>query len=275
VATRATRALCRWALGSLGLRRLAWRAEVGNHASRLVAARVGFREEGLARQSLRHRDGYVDGWTAALLRGELLEEGQGPGSRATRRCKVFGREPPTLPFITRDGTPGRLRPLRLDDRAAAVAACRDPLSIEYTTVPDPYTEADADAFIQGFAPAAWAAGVEAVFAVADADDALAGTMALRLPGDPLTGPIGDVGFLIGPWARGRGYAPAALRALCTWGFTELELTRIEWRAYAGNDASRTVAERAGFTVEGLLRASLAHRGTLRDAWIGARLVSDE
>jgi RimJ/RimL family protein N-acetyltransferase len=112
VATAATRALCRWALGTLGLRRLQWRAEVGNHASRLVAARVGFRDEGLARQSLRHRDAYVDGWTAALLRGELLEEGQGPGSRATRRCKVFGGAQPTLPFTTRDGAAAAAAPRR-------------------------------------------------------------------------------------------------------------------------------------------------------------------
>ena len=102
-----------------------------------------------------------------------------------------------------------------------------------------------------FAPAAWARGVEAVFAVADADDAYAGSMSLRLHGDELTTGIGDVGYLIAPQARGRGYAQAALTALCDWGFAALRLHRIEWQAYVGNDASRTVAERAGFQVEGV------------------------
>jgi RimJ/RimL family protein N-acetyltransferase len=267
--------MCRLGLGPLGLRRLVWRAEVGNHASRIVALRVGFRSEGMVRRGLVHRGEFVDGWTAALLPGELLEDGADRDTCPIRRARIFGRAQPSLPFRTAGGAAGRLRPMRAEDRDASVRACRDPLSIEYTTVPDPYTERDADGFIQGYAPRVWALGVEAVFAVADADDALAGTMALRLPGDETTTHIGDVGYLIGPWARGRGYAPAALRAMCAWGFGELGLSRIEWRAYVGNDASRKVAERAGFTVEGMLRASLPHRGTYRDAWIGARLVSDE
>jgi RimJ/RimL family protein N-acetyltransferase len=276
VATGAARAVCRWALGSLGLRRVLWRAEVGNHSSRLIAARLGFRSEGLQRQSLRRGDGsWADGWAAALLPGELLEAGDVPGTRPTRRARLFGGAQPTVPFTTAAGAPGRLRPLRDDDLAPAVLACRDPLTVQYTTVPSPYRDEDAAAFVHTYAPGVWQLGVEAVFAVADDADAFVGTMAMRLPGDAVTTPIGDVGYLIAPWARGRGYAPAALRALCEWGFAELELERIEWRAYVGNEASRRTAERAGFTVEGLLRASLPHRGTVKDAWLGARLVTDD
>jgi RimJ/RimL family protein N-acetyltransferase len=276
VATRAARAVCRWALGSLGLRRVTWRAEVGNHPSRLIATRLGFRFEGMQRHGLRRGDGsYADAWAAALLPDELLESDTGLSSRTTARAGVFGAAQPVLPFTTPAGEGGRLRPLRADDVAAVRRAAGDPLSVQYTTVPDPYTDADADSFVHGYAPGVWRLGVEAVFAVADASDAFAGTMALRLPGDPVTTLTGDVGYLIGPWARGRGYAPAALRALCDWAFPALELHRIEWRAYVGNDASRRVAERAGFTVEGLLRSSLGHRGTIMDAWIGARLVTDQ
>jgi RimJ/RimL family protein N-acetyltransferase len=153
-------------------------------------------------------------------------------------------------------------------------AGQDPRSREFTTIPDPYTDDEAEKFVYGFAPTVWQLGIEAVFAVADAEDAYAGSMSMRLPGDAMTTPIGDVGYLIGPWARGRGYAPAALRAMCDWAFTELDLTRIEWCAYVGNDASRRVAERAGFTVEGLARAALNQRGTYRDIWTGSRLVTD-
>jgi RimJ/RimL family protein N-acetyltransferase len=99
-------------------------------------------------------------------------------------------------------------------------------------------------------------------------------MTLRLEGDELTTLTGEVGYLIGPWARGRGYASAALSALCDWGFAALRLHRIEWQAYVGNDASRTVAQRAGFQIEGATRDALVQRGMYQTAWIGARLATD-
>jgi RimJ/RimL family protein N-acetyltransferase len=86
--------------------------------------------------------------------------------------------------------------------------------------------------------------------------------------------VADIGFLVAPRARGRGYAPAAVRALCEWGFAALGLARIEWRAYVGNDASLRVAQKAGFTLEGTVRAGLPHRSERRDCWLGALLADD-
>jgi len=255
-----------------------WRAKVGNHASRLVAVRIGVRFEGIERASLPDGDGWADAWTGALLPGELREPGTEPDpalERAAARCRVFGRPQPTLQTVTRDGRPVRLRPLRPEDVPACVRACRDPDTVRYTTVPDPYDETHAERFILSDAPALWARGTEAVFAVADADDAMVGTISLRLHGDELFTPTGDVGYLIGPWARGRGYASAALRALTDWGFANLALRRIEWQAYVGNAASRAVAERAGFRIEGVRRQALQHRGTFRDTWSGARIAGDQ
>jgi RimJ/RimL family protein N-acetyltransferase len=278
VATGAVRAVARWALGALGLRRLVWRAKVGNHASRLVAARVGVRFEGLHRAALRDHDGWHDGWIGALLPGDLREAEAATEPdllRTAARSVTFGRRQPTLTTTTKDhGIPVRLRPLRAGDIPAIIAACQDPESLRFTTVPHPYTADHAEDFVHGIAPGAWARGVEAVFAVADNEDRYAGSMSLRLHGDEMTTPTGDVGYLIGPWARGRGYASAALSALCHWGFTELRLHRIEWQAYVGNDASRRVAERAGFQVEGVGRDSLIQRGEYRTAWIAARLATD-
>jgi RimJ/RimL family protein N-acetyltransferase len=278
VATDAARGVAHWALETLGLRRLVWQAEVGNFASRLIAARLGFRFEGLGRLSLRRGDGSLaDGWVAGLLPGELrpVDAPADPElDRVRDRTAVFGRPQPTLTGRTAAGEPVRLRPMRPEDIPSMIAACRDPLSRAFTTVPDPYDEADAESFLYDYAPTVWARGVEAVFAVADGDDAYAGSMSLRLPEDAMTTTLGDVGYLIGPWARRRGYAPAALRLLCDWGFERLALRRIEWRAFVGNDASRTVATRAGFTMEGTARAALRHRDTYRDTWTGARLATD-
>ena len=60
----------------------------------------------------------------------------------------------------------------------------------------------------------------------------------------------EVGFWMAPWARGRGIMTDAVRLVCRWGFADLGLGRIEWWANVGNDASRRVAEKVGFTMEG-------------------------
>jgi len=121
-------------------------------------------------------------------------------------------------------------------------------------------------------PRRWARGVEAVFAIADARDAYAGSVDLRISaGDP---GAGEVGFAVAPRSRGRGYAGAAVREICRWGFAELGLRRIEWRAEVGNDASLRVAEKAGFTVEGLLRQAVRTDGGRRDCWVGSLVRGD-
>lgn len=79
-------------------------------------------------------------------------------------------------------------------------------------------------------------------------------------------------FTAQSWANGTG-APFGV-LVCEWGFAALRLHRIEWEAYLGNDASRSVAERAGFIVEGVRRDSLVQRGLYQSAWIGARLATD-
>jgi RimJ/RimL family protein N-acetyltransferase len=119
------------------------------------------------------------------------------------------------------------------------------------------------------APYEFARGVETILAITGPDDAWAGTIDLRVTdADP---EVGEVGYLVAPQARGRGYAPAALRALTGWGFEALGLVRVQWRAEVGNDASRRVAQKAGFTMEGLLRQSLAENGRRYDCWVGSML----
>jgi RimJ/RimL family protein N-acetyltransferase len=199
---------------------------------------------------------------------EMIEhEHTGPPGRAA----VFGGPQPTL---TAKAGPDaiRLRPPAARDLAGITFACQDPESARWTTVPDPYTEADSAWYVHEHTPAVWARGAGAVFVIADPQDAYAGAIDLRIsPTDPA---VADVGYLISPHARGRGYAPAALRALADWGFDAVGLARVEWKAYVGHDASRRVAEKAGFTIEGTLRAALAHRGERRDCWLGARLPGD-
>jgi RimJ/RimL family protein N-acetyltransferase len=81
VMTDAVRLACRWGFAELGLGRIEWWANAGNHGSRRVAEKVGFTMEGTVRARLLHRGERVDGWGAGLLPGELLEEP--PGELAT------------------------------------------------------------------------------------------------------------------------------------------------------------------------------------------------
>jgi RimJ/RimL family protein N-acetyltransferase len=65
----------------------------------------------------------------------------------------------------------------------------------------------------------------------------------------------EVGYWVAADARGRGIATAATRAAARWAFdTVPELARLQLRADVENPASNRVAEKAGFTREGILRA---------------------
>lgn len=64
--------------------------------------------------------------------------------------------------------------------------------------------------------------------------------------------VAEVGYWIGPADRRRGYVAEALRAVAGHAFG-LGLCRLELLAAVGNVASQRVAERAGFTREGVLR----------------------
>ncbi|WP_433531609.1 GNAT family N-acetyltransferase [Micromonospora sp. CA-263727] len=272
VAVRAVRAVARWSFEELKLRRLLWGAMAGNHASRLVALRAGFRIGGRLRAADPEHGTYE--WFGSLLPGDVPAAGDfgpaGPGTMEARRAALFGRPQPIL-FATAGQHELRLRPLEERDLDAVVTTCQDPDTLRWTTVPENYDRIQAESFLT-LCRDGWAGGTAASFVIADPGDRYAGMVDLRLSAtDPL---LADVGFMTAPHARGRGYQPAALTAVTAWGFAALGLARIEWQANVGNVASRRVAEKAGFTVEGTARGGLNHRGARVDAWVGALLAED-
>ena len=166
----------------------------------------------------------------------------------------------------------RLRPWAAQDADAVLLACSDPSTQRWTTVPSPYGRADADAWVSRVAPDCWERGTAATFAVIDAvtDEVLASVGLSGLhTGQPA------VGYWCVPAARRSGVVSEAVAAVCRWGFGALDLPRIGWTAEVGNVASRAVAEKCGFTVEGVARGSVLHRGAWVDAWTGGLLMTDE
>jgi ribosomal-protein-alanine N-acetyltransferase len=75
------------------------------------------------------------------------------------------------------------------------------------------------------------------------------------------GRVTEVSYAIAPDVRGFGLAAEAVDALAVALMLEHGFQRVELRVAPGNTASRRVAEKAGFTYEGLLRnAGHVHSG---------------
>lgn len=83
----------------------------------------------------------------------------------------------------------------------------------------------------------------------------------------------ELGYLVHAAARGRGVAGFALREMTLWAF-EKGVVRVELRINHDNAASRRVAERCGYQLEGLLRDCYLKPGRRVDTTIWSRLVSD-
>jgi RimJ/RimL family protein N-acetyltransferase len=118
----------------------------------------------------------------------------------------------------------------------------------------------------------WQEGTWAVFRIADAStDEVVGGVNLRLAEHD----IAEVSYFLRASVRGRGLATGAVRLVARWAFDELGIERIELRAHADNEPSRRVAERAGFTREGVERASRAWPdGTRFDSIVYSLLRTD-
>ncbi len=165
--------------------------------------------------------------------------------------------------------------LRLPDLAEAdrlTALCQDPDVQGWTTLPSPYTRADAETFL-AICAAGWAEGTQWNWGVRDA---VAGTLQGMIGlTDEGTGSA-EIGYWLAPDVRGTGMVARAMDLVVEHAFAAdgLALTRLSWRAYAGNVRSRRVAERAGFRVEGEIRGGGVQRGLRRDEWVGTLLAGD-
>jgi RimJ/RimL family protein N-acetyltransferase len=151
-----------------------------------------------------------------------------------------------------------LRPWTEGDVDAMVAGCNDREVAHWIpTIPHPYTEADALAFIRG--------------EVRDDHEALA----IELDGDVVGGIglglnahgyRGSIGYWIARPARGRGTCTRALRLLARHALDDLQLQSVQLATDPDNVASQRVAEKVGFQREGVLRAHLRHPdGRVRDS----------
>ncbi len=75
----------------------------------------------------------------------------------------------------------------------------------------------------------------------------------------------ELGYLIfDEQARNKGYATEAVSLLARYLFSAKKINRVQLAIVQGNLASRRVAEKAGFQLEGVLRGALFHAGKNHD-----------
>ena len=145
-----------------------------------------------------------------------------------------------------------LRPWKIDDAPALMAACREPDIAGWFGLPSPYTFGHAITWI-GDARETWSDGRAAHLAV---DEATTGRVvgAVGLGGVDPSAAQGHFTYWVSAAHRRRGFARRALSLLATWARDDLRLERLEVAAAAGNAGGRRVAEAAGFRPEAVYRS---------------------
>lgn len=84
----------------------------------------------------------------------------------------------------------------------------------------------------------------------------------------------EVGFMFAKAHWGKGYAREAMEAVIAHAFGRMGLERLWARFHAGNEGSRHLLEKLGFSYEGTLRRHVRRDGEWRDCLLYGRLKSD-
>ncbi len=94
-----------------------------------------------------------------------------------------------------------------------------------------------------------------------------------IPGRDVERISAEVGYWLGESYWGRGIATAAVGALTDFAFANFDLHRMFALPFAENHASRRVLEKAGYTLEAILRTSAVKDGRIRDQALYGRTRS--
>jgi len=150
--------------------------------------------------------------------------------------------------------------------------CDDDRTKRFTYFPSNADAAWAEGWLASY-ERGWSDGSRAGFSIRDEDtNGFIGFAAIvRLDLDDAQG---EIGYVVMPRARGRGVAAAAVELLTRWGFEELGLQRLELHIDTANSASESVARRAGYRLDGVLRSLAFKEGLRADTGVWSRLPGD-
>jgi len=162
-----------------------------------------------------------------------------------------------------------IRPWRIEDAPDLVRAINNQKVLDNLRdeIPCPYTLGDAEAFIRGMLGAekdalyAWAITVDGV---------AAGSIGVFRKAN-IHRRTAEMGYYVAEAHWGRGIATFAVRAVCDWVFENTDILRIYAEPFARNEASCRVLEKAGFSLEGLMRKNAEKNGEVLDMKLYARI----
>jgi RimJ/RimL family protein N-acetyltransferase len=177
-----------------------------------------------------------------------------------------------LPYEQVLGERVMLRAPRGGDADAIVAACNDPAIVRFLPLlPTPYRRDDALIWIESASTQRQRGG--ASFVIADpASDQVLGSIGLS--DVSAVSRSGEIGYWVAPWARNRGVASDATRALTAWAHTH-GIERLALLTEPENWPSQRVALAGGYRWEGVARGRGTNRdGSRHDLVVWARLTGD-
>jgi RimJ/RimL family protein N-acetyltransferase len=165
----------------------------------------------------------------------------------------------------------RLSDVRESDKPALIEHLREKEIYDRTLrIPYPYTEKDADDWLN-------------IVAKATQQQGRAVQWAIRNAADLLIGGVGFNGFQVGkshraeigywlakPW-WGQGIMTAVVQRMCQHAFEEFGLIKVTAHVFATNPASARVLEKCGFQQEGYLKKHFCKDDQYLDARLYARL----
>jgi RimJ/RimL family protein N-acetyltransferase len=164
-----------------------------------------------------------------------------------------------------------LRPLAAADVDDVTELIADATTLRYTRVPEPPPEGFAQGWYERYERGRETRTKEA-FAIVGDDGAFLG-LALA-PAIDEEAAEAELGYIVAAHARGRGIASEALRQLTAWAFGQRGVQRAYLLIDVDNPASSTVAERAGYRLEGIMRNAYLKQGRRGDTELWSRLPSD-
>ena len=155
--------------------------------------------------------------------------------------------------------PVELRRFRADDAADVVAACADPDILRFTFMREGLDEAGALEWIER-GNEWWSHGHPRFAIAAAADNRLLGQIGMAVNEHHRSA---EAYYWVSPGDRRRGVARHALALLADWAFDE-GVERLFLLIHPENEPSNRLAERLGFTREGILRSYEPFKGSRPD-----------
>ncbi len=163
-----------------------------------------------------------------------------------------------------------LRPFRVGDAPAIARSCQDPDIPRFTMMPEGMTEDQAREWVERGLEW-WPRGLARFAVTLPPLDECAGQIGIQFE---FAARRAGVFYWLDRRVRGRGIASEALELVTAWAFREHEIVRVQLVTHLDNERSQRVAERCGFSREGVLRAWEPVKGEQPDVVMWSRLATD-